>query len=90
MVTLIENEIYWSDSPDIYIFKANKNGLGYKDYILVSTGYFRSNRYDSIYRWKGNIRLATPLEKHWLEECIKANKFIPLTNIKLNVIHELW
>lgn len=26
--------------------------------------------------WNDNIRLATPEEKHWLDECIRLNKFI--------------
>lgn len=85
---LIEGEIYWTDEPKTYIFKTNKNGKGYSSYIHENCSYRYNN--DEIYKWRGNIRLATLEEKHWLNECIKANKFIPFNEIKFNKTIEIW
>lgn len=85
---LIGREIYWSDNPNEYIFKTNDNGLGYTHYIYQKKIYRKEN--EKHYKWKGNIRIATPQEKTWLNACIKANKFIPMNEVNYNVIHEIW
>ncbi len=36
------------------------------------------------------IREANQLEINWLDACIKANKFIPLSEIKQSIITEIY
>ena len=47
-------------------------GNARKDFELKTTGNFT----------KTKLCHTTPEEKHWLNECIKAKKFIPLSEIK--------
>ena len=54
----------------------NKYGTGFS----LNLKKDNSIRYEALYKNGGfaydNIRMATPEEKHWLEECIKLDKFI--------------
>jgi hypothetical protein len=54
----------------------NKMGTGYNLHLKTDD----TIRVKVLYKGGGfsydNMRLATPEEKHWLEECIKADKFI--------------
>jgi len=37
-----------------------------------------------------NIRLASYEEKEWLKECIRQNKYVLFSEIKINKIYECW
>lgn len=71
---LIEEEIYKQD--------LNKDGLlrylfkkGLNKAIELNSDFFCENWVDN--QFKGNITKANKEEEHWLNECIKADKFIP-------------
>lgn len=93
---LVEGEIYYAeyDKNTWAVIKAFKKGF------KNSSGcYFNSNNFSYYHSnsWscKNNIRHATAKEKAWLNACIKANKFIPLSEIKEEPIDilsklELW
>lgn len=60
------------------IIKVSNDGSFYSTpgvtmYSIKESGYFGNTN-----KWScdKNIRLATPEEKHWLNECIRLNKFI--------------
>lgn len=72
---LIENEIYYSDSPTNYIFQSYNQG-GWKHYIYENHSYQSTK--NTSFKWSGNLRIATKQEKVWLLVCIKANKFVPM------------
>lgn len=87
-----ENGIYVAkgkSSDDKYIFKLNGK-KGYTECIFDNKGYynyFGSNNY----LWEGYyIEKATELEKAWLLECVKQNKFVPLEKIELPQNKWLW
>lgn len=74
---LIEGKIYkvYQQKEFKYLVKKD-NGNNYiclnprkLENSFLSKGFISSTSYD--------YELATPEESHWLEECIKANKFIP-------------
>lgn len=76
---LISGECYWIkpfSQPYIITYNGKSNSVDNYIYIPNSsnTGYYSkgSNNFGSL----KNIRLATPEEKHWLNECIRLDKFI--------------
>jgi hypothetical protein len=77
---LVEGEIYWTDKPNEYIFKASKNGKGYNGFIYKN--YIFNNIKDETFKEWGILRKATPEEKQWLETCISLNKFVTLEESK--------
>ena len=91
---LIENEIYYQkySSTNRYIFKyrpeSSKN-IGYKCYIWIDDKSFTASSTGCNGDDFSQVRLATPLEKAWLKECIKQEKFVPLDKIKVNN-YRLW
>lgn len=68
-------------SPLIQIPKNGSGGLVF---------YHSHSWYSCFYGVPGLYRLATNKESKWLEECIKANKFIPLDQIKLLIEVEIY
>ena len=67
MESLIYNE-YYTDEDVIFIAPTTKSG------IRKSTiSYCKSNHWSLSYE---KLRIATPEEKHWLNECIRLNKYI--------------
>ena len=92
---LIENEIYYQEysSTSRYIFKyrpeSSKN-IGYKCYIWIDGKDFTANSIGCNGDNFSQVRLATPLEKAWLQECIKQGVFVPLDKIKVNNNYRLW
>ena len=75
---------------NFYYFKGRKNEPNQEfivtknKHICINTKYFCKIQVD----WNIesniplNVRIATEKEKQWLNACIKANKFIPLSEIK--------
>ncbi len=90
---LIEDEVYWADTPQEYIFQAY-NGGGFKAYIARNSVFEQYMYMFKTFQWTGNIRLATKQEKAWLLACIKANKLVPMPKnnntpiVKLNITEE--
>jgi len=66
----------------------NKMGTGYSLHLKTDN----TIKVKVLYKGGGfsydNIRLATPEEKHWLEECIKLDKFITLEETMKSFIPE--
>lgn len=90
---LEENGIYAAKQEDSchnkYIFKLNGK-KGYKEFISNNNTYYNTGN-DCKHTWSTYyVKKATELEKAWLLECIKQNKFIPLKNIKLPQNEWLW
>jgi hypothetical protein len=95
MVELIENKIYfesWYYNNHTKIGKAiylNTNNRGFEKCL-----YPHLNEFELKHSPEGNIsfelRLATFEEKHWLNECIKADKFIPFNELQFNKTYKLW
>lgn len=83
-----ENEILCTkDCGTMYVFQLNGK-KGYQCFIYNQL--FRKDN-DKNYNWNDYIvEKATELEKAWLKECIKQNKFVPLENIKLIQNDWLW
>jgi len=100
---LVVGEIYYENYNNLngnkYIFEycKNQNGKGYKHHINTSTNNYSNNTKhpsQNGFQMEG-VRHATAKEKAWLNACIKANKFIPLSEIKEEPIDilsklELW
>lgn len=91
---LIENEIYYQkySNQNTYIFKyrvESSKDIGYKCYIWVNGKTFTASSTGCNGDDFSQVRLATPLEKAWLKECIKQEKFVPLDKIKVNN-YRLW
>lgn len=74
---LIKGEVYRHENENLvqYLFDSNDTQIhGY--FIGDKRNVFR-NYNDTISKFTINkLKLATPEEKHWLESCITANKFI--------------
>jgi hypothetical protein len=89
MVELIENEVYYLDIiSHKYIVKCKDKG---KKCNNINLSYNTFNKEGDIRSFIKHLkRLATSEEKHWLNECIKANKFIPFNELKFNKTYELW
>ena len=66
-----------------YIYKYNENNTTYRELKISNSsgdnGNFKSCTID-------NIRLATPQEIKWLDECRKANKYIPISEIQVDEV----
>jgi len=77
---LVEGKIYTYESDNSYIFKygKRKNGtIGYDYYINIGNSYYYKLNGDADNgRDLSKTRVATFEEEHWLNECIKLNKFI--------------
>ena len=92
---LIEDEIYFQNYSDqhTYIFKyrpeSSKN-IGYKCYIWIDAKDFTASSTGINGDDFSQVRPATPLEKAWLQECIKQEKFVSLDKIKVNNNYRLW
>ena len=84
-----ENEILHAEyGSSKYIFKSNGES-GYDEYL--TNNKFKTKEGNKTFKWNNFIiRKATELEKVWLRECIKQNKFVPLENIKLPQNDWLW
>ena len=77
-----KNEILFAESNGTnYIFQLNRI-KGYGKTFTASSSGVNGNDYSQV-------RQATPLEKAWLQECIKQEKFVPLDKIKVNN-YRLW
>lgn len=96
---LIEGEIYYylcNNSPYKYIFTYYKgnhpNNIDMLNHIYINGNEFINFSQNEWLEYNGakKLRLATPLEKQWLLECIKQNKFIPLEQIKLEQHVEIY
>jgi len=70
----------YSDSDKLIINKIeliDENNVFVKHWISSSgTSYFKESSKGTRCNNSVNIRLATPEEKHWLNECIRLDKFI--------------
>jgi len=82
---LIEGEIYVFN--DKFINKIQNGNLNIKFWISIPGKYF--HKQPSINR-TNNIKLATPEEKHWLESCITADKFITFEEAMKTFITEYY
>ncbi len=92
---LIEDEIYYQEysSTSRYIFKyrpENSRNIGYKCYIWIDRKSFTVTSTGCNGDDFSQVRPATPLEKAWLQECIKQEKFVSLDKIKVNNNYRLW
>lgn len=95
---LVIGEIYYTIMPEHLQWESlhlctNKDSKNQFSYRLYVSDDCKSNRFNTCF-WcftkDIEYRLATSEEKHWLNECIKANKFIPFNELKFNKIYELW
>ena len=80
---LIENEIYYcKDGIYSWIFKNKKDfkGLYIDIYNKGTSTYFKWGSSEIP-----NIRVATHLEKTWLQACVEANTFVPLEEINQKI-----
>lgn len=67
-------EIYYTEQPGTYIFRAKDEKGGYIGYInLDNNAMFTSSKGD--YDWK-DYREATYEEKQWFVKCEKAGKLV--------------
>ena len=64
---LVKGEIYLYDNAHIAIYPKGGN-------IHLNSNSFTPER---EWAWSLDIKNTTPEQKHWLNECIKVNKFIP-------------
>ena len=92
---LIEDEIYFQhySNQNTYIFKyrvESSKDIGYKCYIWVNGKTFTASSSGVNGNDYSQVRQATPLEKAWLQECIKQGKFVTLDNVKINNNYRLW
>lgn len=81
------NEIYHAtlkDSRNVnYIFRTYSTGLGHKSFICSTSTFKVYDDHRDRYNWDGyEVRESTDEEKQWLIACEKANKFIPLEEVK--------
>jgi len=73
------------------VLLVSKEGENNYDYFLsTKENYFSRNSHWNGYKIQENLKLATPLEKAWLQECIKQEKFVSLDKIKVNNNYRLW
>jgi len=88
---LVKGEIYHCLYNDkIYIFKFIKDEI---NSTVCATRFFQNSW--SFWKSASKLQKASNLEVNWLEKCIQANKFIPLSEIKetpINILNnlELW
>ena len=73
---LIKGEIYTHKNGNIFRCDQINNATIYGKYINIAHNVFRKPPENPGNFWINEIRLATPGEKHWLNCCITANKFI--------------
>lgn len=78
---LIENEIYICNTITygIYLMKAVGDLISCCNAIQITNNYYVKNctfKRDSNIHKAFTFKLATPEEKHWLNNCIKEDKFI--------------
>lgn len=84
---LKEGEIYNSDCNNennyngsyLFMYNSTLNKYNYIGYnYSINTSEKAGNNFNklSYHGWKKDIKLATPEQKHWLNECIKADKYI--------------
>jgi hypothetical protein len=86
LVVLVVDEIYWCNSktyPKGFLLKYR----GLIDTCILTSGILRDDlkKFDTdklTEYHQHNLRKATDEEKHWLEACIKANKFVSLKDSK--------
>lgn len=90
---LVHGEIYFQNKTETYLFFLNKND----NYVKFSEKGFINITEKKFNNWGGTsgidfntIKEASELEKAWLLECVKQNKFIPLKKIKLPQNEWLW
>ena len=93
---LINGKIYYNEGfGKKYIFMFNNK----EKYTDTSNHIYFYNSKDITYHRSGsfgdkeiikNLRPASSVEKVWLEECIKHNKFIPLSKIKTKLIYQIY
>lgn len=78
------------DEASTYIFRSFKDKIGFISYIFEDFSFYVSN--NNYFDWEGNWILVEPTnqEINWLEACEKANKFIPLDQIKTNIEYEIY
>jgi len=73
---LIEGEIYTHEKGNIFRCDQINNTIICGKYINITQNVFRKPPENPGNFWIKEIRLATSEEKHWLESCITADKFI--------------
>lgn len=72
------------------ILVSNKGENNYDVFISDYKKFYSKNDNWNSSIIKDNLKLASLLEKAWLQECVKQDKFVPLENIKLPQIDWLW
>lgn len=60
-----------------------------KYFISIDEKYYYKPNNTQIFNQK-SLRYATLQEKEWLDTCVKAEKFIPLENINIEPIYEIY
>ena len=77
---LIDGEIYYESSkayPFIFQYYKRKNKtVGYKNYLCITNSRFYFNVNSQNGSETDTISIATIEQKHWLNACIEAKKFI--------------
>lgn len=63
----------------------------YDEYSIdISNGHFHWTEMNCDYSELSELRLATTIEKNWLERCVKEGKFISYNKLNKEIDYEIW